>query len=152
MKENSNGINECSKGTINSATNDTNSSCIPGFGSNTAGTSNSRMCSNSSNSKTEFLKFDSTKPRFDLVDPWFAEDTAKVLTMGAMKYAEDNWKLNTDIKRYIGALERHLNEIKKGELFDTESGLQHTAHIACNAMFLHYMIRKGTNGKRKNRR
>lgn len=152
MKENNNGINECSKGTINSTTNNTNSSSILGTSRNTAGTSNSSMCSNSSNSKTEFLKFDSAKPRFDLVDPWFSEDTAKVLTMGAMKYAEDNWKLNTDIKRYIGALERHLNEIKKGELFDDESGLQHTAHIACNAMFLHYMIRKGTNGKRKNRR
>lgn len=152
MKENNNGSNECSKGTINSATSDTNSSCIPGSGSNTAGASNSSMCSDSSNSKTEFLKFDSAKPRFDLVDPWFSEDTAKALTMGAMKYAEDNWKLNTDIKRYIGALERHLNEIKKGELFDAESTLQHTAHIACNAMFLHYMIRKGPNGKRKNRR
>lgn len=144
MKENNNGINECSKGTINSATNDTNSNSIPSSGSNTAGASNSRMCGNSSNSKTEFLKFDSSKPRFELVDPWFSEDTAKVLTMGAMKYAEDNWKLNTDIKRYIGALERHLNEIKKGELFDAESGLQHTAHIASNAMFLHYMIRKGS--------
>ena len=152
MKENNNGNNECSKSTANSAINDTNSSSILSSGSNTAGTSNSSMCSNSSNSKTEFLKFDNAKPRFDLVDPWFSEDTAKVLTMGAMKYAEDNWKLNTDIKRYIGALERHLSEIKKGELFDDESGLQHTAHIACNAMFLHYMIRKGTNGKRKNRR
>lgn len=144
MKENNNGINECSKGTINSATTDTNSNSILGSGSNTAGARNSSMCSNSSNSKTEFLKFDRAKPRFDLVDPWFSEDTAKVLTMGAMKYAEDNWKLNTDIKRYIGALERHLNEIKKGELFDAESGLQHTAHIASNAMFLHYMIRKGS--------
>lgn len=152
MKENNNGNNECSKSTINSAANDTNSHSFFGSGGNTAGASNSRMCSNSSNGKTEFLKFDSAKPRFDLIDPWFSEDTAKVLTMGAMKYAEDNWKLNTDIKRYIGALERHLNEIKKAEFIDSESGLQHTAHIACNAMFLHYMIRKGTNGKRKNRR
>ena len=124
MKENNNGINECSKSAINCTTADTNSNSIPGSSSNTAGASNSSMCSNSSNSKTEFLKFDSAKPRFDLVDPWFSEDTAKVLTMGAMKYAEDNWKLNTDIKRYIGALERHLNEIKKGELFDAESTLK----------------------------
>lgn len=152
MKENNNGNNECSKSTTNSAINNTNSSSILGAGYNTTDASNSGVCGTSSDSKTEFLKFDSAKPRFDLIDPWFSEDTAKVLTMGAMKYAEDNWKLNTDIKRYIGALERHLNEIKKGELFDAESTLQHTAHIACNAMFLHYMIRKGTNGKRKNRR
>lgn len=152
MKENNNGNNECGKSTTNCTTTDTNSGSILGASRNTTNASNSGVCSASSDSKTKFLKFDSAKPRFDLVDPWFSEDTAKVLTMGAMKYAEDNWKLNTDIKRYIGALERHLNEIKKGELFDTESTLQHTAHIACNAMFLHYMIRKGTNGKRKNRR
>ena len=67
MKENNNGNNECSKSTINSATNDTNSNSILGSGSNPTNASNSRMCSASSNSKTEFLKFDSAKPRFDIV-------------------------------------------------------------------------------------
>ena len=151
MKE-INGNDKCNKSTHDSASNNTNSSSGSSFNNNIAVTSNCGEPSSTSASKTEFLKFDSSKPRFDLIDPWFSEDTAKVLTMGALKYAEDNWKLNTDIKRYIGALERHLNEIKKGEFIDDESRLQHTAHIACNAMFLHYMIRKGTNGKRKNRR
>ena len=151
MKE-INGNDKCNKSTLDSASNNTNSSSSGGFNNNITATSNCGESSSTSASKTEFLKFDSSKPRFDLVDPWFSEDTAKVLTMGALKYAEDNWKLNTDIKRYIGALERHLNEIKKGEFIDDESKLQHSAHIACNAMFLHYMIRKGTNGKRKNRR
>ena len=152
MKENKNGNNECGKSTLDGASNNTNSSSSGSFNNNIAVTSNCGESSSTSASKTEFLKFDGAKPRFDLIDPWFSEDTAKVLTMGALKYTEDNWKLNTDIKRYIGALERHLNEIKKGEFIDDESKLQHTAHIACNAMFLHYMIRKGTNGKRKNRR
>lgn len=88
-----------------------------------------------------FKKDDNGKPRFDLIDPYFEEDIAKVLTMGASKYAENNWKLNTDINRYISALQRHLNKIKQGEYIDDESLLQHTAHIACNAMFLHYMIK-----------
>ena len=147
-----NGNDKCNKSTLNSASNNTNNSSDSGCNNNSTPTSNCGESSSTSASKTKFLKFDRAKPRFDLVDPWFSEDTAKVLTMGALKYAEDNWKLNTDIKRYIGALERHLNEIKKGEFIDDESKLQHTAHIACNAMFLHYMIRKGTNGKRKNRR
>ena len=88
-----------------------------------------------------FMKFDTNKPMFDLIDPYWHEDTAKVLTMGATKYAKDNWKLNTEIGRYIAAMERHLIEIKKAKFKDKESKLQHTTHIACNSMFLHYMIK-----------
>lgn len=97
---------------------------------------------------SSFMKFDEDKPRFDLIDPWFHEDVAKVLTMGAKKYKVNNWKKNKDITRYISALERHLNAIKKGELKDEESLLQHSAHIACNAMFLHYMIKEMGNEDR----
>lgn len=97
---------------------------------------------------SSFMKFDEDKPRFDLIDPWFHEDVAKVLTMGAKKYKANNWKKNKDITRYIAALERHLNAIKKGELKDEESLLQHSAHIACNAMFLHYMIKEKENEDR----
>lgn len=90
---------------------------------------------------SKFMKFDDNKPMFDLIDPYYHEDIAKVLTKGAVKYEKDNWKLNQDLDRYIGALERHLNDIKKGRYKDKETKLQHTAHIACNAMFIHYMIR-----------
>ena len=46
---------------------------------------------------TNCMKFDTDKPMFELIDPYFEEDIAKVLTMGAKKYAKDNWKLNTDL-------------------------------------------------------
>ena len=92
-------------------------------------------------------KFDQTKTRFDLIDPYYHEDLAKVLTYGAIKYEENNWqKLPDAKKRYIAALERHLNKVKKGILFDHESTLQHTAHIACNAMFLHWLFRNYLGG------
>jgi hypothetical protein len=97
--------------------------------------------------KTRFIKYDVGKPAFDLVDPFFEEDIAKVLSKGAAKYAANNWQLNEDIDRFTGALQRHLNDIKKGIYKDKESKLQHTAHIACNAMFIHWMIRNGKVSK-----
>ncbi len=92
-------------------------------------------------SDEDFKKFDINKPKYHLIDPHWQEDTAKVLTVGAKKYDENNWKLNKDINRYISALERHLIEIKKGNFHDKETMLQHAVHIACNSMFIHYMLR-----------
>lgn len=140
---------KCIKNDNSADNNVVNNSTINNCSSISAATSDSSGISSSSTNKNSFLKFDAKKPRFDLIDPWFEEDVAKVLTMGAAKYAENNWKLNTDINRYIGALQRHLNKIKQGEYIDDESLLQHTAHLGCNAMFLHYMIRKELNAKRK---
>jgi hypothetical protein len=85
-------------------------------------------------------KYDVDKPRFDLMDPWWYEDVAKVITHGAMKYAPDNWK-NVARHRYIAALERHITALKKGEHIDSESGLPHTALASCNLMFIHYFDR-----------
>ena len=93
--------------------------------------------------KEQFKKFDTNKPRYSLIDPDWQEDVAKVLTMGARKYEANNWKLCEDPERYIDALIRHLEDIRRGKFKDKESKLQHTAHISCNAMFLHWMIKNG---------
>jgi len=83
------------------------------------------------------MKFDSEKPMFDLLVPEFIEGVAKVMTLGAQKYAPNNWKYVENAEsRYLAALYRHLNAYHKGEKIDSESGLSHLAHIACNAMFL----------------
>lgn len=37
-------------------------------------------------------KFDSGKPCFSLIEPNFALELAKVLTMGAEKYGPEDWK------------------------------------------------------------
>ena len=88
------------------------------------------------------MKFDDEKTNFDLIDPWFHEDLARVLTFGALKYKPNNWqKVKNAKQRYTAALERHLNAYKKGEMIDPDSGLSHMAHIACNSMFLHYLNR-----------
>ena len=61
-----------------------------------------------------------------------------VLTYGKQKYAEDSWQEVPNGKvRYENALYRHQNE-RALEQFDAESGLLHSAHIACNALFVLY--------------
>lgn len=85
-------------------------------------------------------KFDDGKLMFRPLTRGLAKPlraVAAVLTYGAQKYAEDSWQTVPDgEKRYENAMDRHINEWKLGEEFDSESGLHHLAHIACNALFL----------------
>ena len=81
------------------------------------------------------------KPQMELIDPYFEEDLAKILSHGADKYGRESWKL-VDPDKYIAALQRHLVELKKGRTIDSDSGLPHASCIAANAMFLHYFTRR----------
>lgn len=92
------------------------------------------------------MKFDNNKPRMDLIEPEFIEGVAKVLTLGASKYAPDSWKtqVSEPERRYYAAALRHLVAWKKGEKMDPESGLSHLYHAACNLMFLEYFERKAS--------
>lgn len=82
-------------------------------------------------------KYDQEKLRFDLL-PWAEiEDIVKVLTLGAAKYDEDNWKKVANGKRrYFAAAHRHLAAHESGELNDSETGLPHLAHATCCLLFL----------------
>jgi hypothetical protein len=61
-----------------------------------------------------------------------------ILTIGAQKYAAENWRKVPDGKRrYFAALQRHLWAWKRGQKFDPETGRHHLAHAACNLFFLH---------------
>lgn len=87
------------------------------------------------------LKYDQEKIRMDLLPLPVLEEIAKVLTYGASKYEENSWqKLKKARQRYKGALLRHLTAIDRGEIIDPESGLLHSSHVACNAMFLLYFM------------
>ncbi len=83
------------------------------------------------------LKFDQGKPRYSLVPVNALEAVANVLTFGAEKYAANSWQNIEDTDRYLDALIRHVEAVRKGEIYDTESGIQHMAHVATNAMFLY---------------
>lgn len=87
-------------------------------------------------------KYDSDKPRMDLLDPWALEGLAAVLTFGASKYDAHNWRLGIKNSRLVASMERHLGAIKKGEYIDGESGLHHIDHLGCNWMFLSYNFKR----------
>ena len=95
-------------------------------------------------------KYDSGKPRFSLIDPKFMLEFAQVMTMGAEKYGADNWKtIENAIPRYKDALHRHMNAFEQGKMDDEESGLSHLAHVAANAMFLHWLAHNPQNDSAK---
>lgn len=96
----------------------------------------------------DFVKYNQEKIDYSLVDAFAYEDLAKCLTFGAKKYSKNNW-IKGDIDTYIAALERHLSDIKKAVqtgdtsyCIDKDSGMQHGSNLLCNAMFIHYFIRK----------
>lgn len=88
-------------------------------------------------------------PRQDDLPARALREVAKVLTFGAAKYGESNWRLVEDRSRYTGALLRHLTyhveaweaasgpwDSRLAETLDDESGLPHYAHATTCALFL----------------
>lgn len=83
-------------------------------------------------------KLDAGKPRPWLVLSGFAhaiEEVVKVGTDGAAKYSDAGWMEVPNAKaRYMDALERHLMKLRQGQSHDKQSGSDHLAHIAWNAL------------------
>tara|TARA_B110000211_G_C13702968_1_gene388321 strand:+ start:296 stop:598 length:303 start_codon:yes stop_codon:yes gene_type:complete len=86
--------------------------------------------------KDKFKKFDGAKTRYELVPPKAIKAVAEVLTFGANKYGANNWMDVDDPERYVGALMRHLEAYRSGEINDPESGFSHLHHAATNVAFL----------------
>ena len=81
-------------------------------------------------------RFNSGKPRLDLIPPGPMLEVAKVFTIGAEKYGEFNWLQGMKWTTVLASLERHLNAFKRGEDFDEETGLYHMAHLVTNGLFI----------------
>lgn len=83
------------------------------------------------------MKYDTGKAMMHLAPPLMELEVARVLTFGAGKYGAENWRTLDDLhNRYVSAALRHINAIKRGEVYDEESGLTHAAHAVCCLMFL----------------
>ena len=82
-------------------------------------------------------KFDTEKPRWDLLPVGPVRSVVDVLTYGAKKYTPDGWmKVADPQRRYYAAALRHLTAWYEGERVDPESKLPHLAHAACSILFL----------------
>jgi hypothetical protein len=91
--------------------------------------------------KATGIKHDQGKPEMALVDAYFIEQLAAVLTFGARKYSSENWRGGLSTKRTLSAVLRHVFSFLKGEDNDPESGLPHLAHAACGLMFTIWMTK-----------
>jgi hypothetical protein len=88
-------------------------------------------------------KYDSGKPRMDLLVPEADEATAKVFTFGAGKYGDYNWQKGINYSRLHAALRRHVSAWARGVDLDDESGLPHLAHARCCLDMLLYFHETG---------
>lgn len=82
------------------------------------------------------------KPRVGLLVPGFLLEMGAVLTMGAEKYAPDNWKKGLPVREIMDSALRHIYAFMDGENVDQESGKHHLAHAAVNLMFAFWMVAK----------
>lgn len=89
------------------------------------------------------------KARMDLLPLPELEEVAKVLTAGARKYGDNNWRsLPNGYERYKGALLRHLTAVERGQERDDDTGCLHIAQVAANALFmLHFKLREARDGR-----
>ena len=84
------------------------------------------------------------KPMWELLPLEDMEDIVKVYTAGAVKYGPDRWQnLDNGYKRYKAALFRHLVEYEKGNRIDEETGCQHLAQVAWNAIAMLHLDKNG---------
>ena len=95
------------------------------------------------------LRYDEGKLRYDLVPEDALAEYVRVLTFGASKYAPRNWELGMDWCKCYAAMRRHQVAWMSGENIDPESGIDHMAHVAWNALALvAYRLRnKGTDDR-----
>ena len=82
------------------------------------------------------IKYDSEKPKMNLLPPKAIVEISKVLTFGAEKYDAENWRKLDDLQnRYTAGALRHIFAHMDGEQLDPETYLSHLAHALCCLLF-----------------
>jgi hypothetical protein len=96
----------------------------------------------------EGRKNDQGKLRFDLIPVEAEVALAEVLTFGADKYGDTNWKnVPNAMQRYEAAMKRHIAAYKLGEMKDPETGCSHLAHAQACITFMVALERQNENSE-----
>lgn len=85
---------------------------------------------------SEGQKNDQGKPRMSLLSSSALEELAKVMSFGAVKYQDHNWRRGFKWSRLMDATLRHINAFNGGNRKDPETNLTHLAHAMANLMML----------------
>lgn len=95
------------------------------------------------------IKYDSEKIRVELLPYNALLEIAKVMTIGATKYGDNNWRKGMLWSRLYGACLRHLIAWYEGQDKDEETGLLHLAHAGCCILFLitYQLLGLGTDNR-----
>ena len=94
--------------------------------------------------KNEGKKADAGKLRYSLIPRGTLKLVVRVLTLGAVKYDDDNWKQVPNARaRYYDAAKRHIEAWWEGQIYDEPSednpsgdNEHHLAHAICCLLFL----------------
>jgi len=92
--------------------------------------------------KSEGLKHDQDKLRWDLLPSEAIEDVIEIMMFGATKYGDYNWTNGINYNRIFSACMRHMWAWWRSEDLDSESGKNHLAHAMCCIMFLLSYIKR----------
>ena len=81
-------------------------------------------------------RFNIGKTRYDLLPEFAVNQVARVLTHGAEKYGDNNWRKGLPFSNCLASMKRHIAKMEAGQDYDEETGELHMAHAATNAMFI----------------
>ena len=87
------------------------------------------------------IKYDTDKPRTELLPMNPLLEISEVFTFGAIKYSSWNWCNGFTYSRLLGSLLRHIFLWAAGEDFDKESQKSHLAHAGCCLLMLMDTVR-----------
>lgn len=92
----------------------------------------------------EGTKYDNDKVRLDLMPIQALMEVGRVMTFGATKYEDNNWRKGMRWGRLIAASLRHIFAWLRGETYDPETKINHLAHACVNLLFILEYTATGT--------
>lgn len=97
------------------------------------------------------MRFDSDKLRFDLIPPEFLIELARVYSMGALKYDDDNWRKGMPWRKVYRPIWSHFIKWLSGHTIDSETGCHHLAMVAwnCATLFMYQLNKLGKDDRNK---